>query len=343
MRRALQLAKSGKGEVLPNPSVGCVIVYKGQIIGEGFTSAYGGPHAEVNAINSVADKTLLTSATLYVTLEPCSHYGQTPPCADLIVANKIPRVVVGIKDPNLKVSGKGIQKLETASCEVISGIMEEQCREHHRRFLTYQEKKRPYIILKWAETKDGFIAPSAKKRAATPEPFWITNRKSRQLVHQWRSEEQAILVGTNTVLQDNPKLNVREWEGKDPIRVVLDRGLKITSDFHVLDKSTLTLVLTEAEDASRHLKGINYEVIRFSKDLIMQVVTKLYQNKITSVLVEGGAQTLQSFIDAGLWDEARVFVGNRNFKEGIKAPKFLRTPERTEQIDSDILTLYSND
>ena len=342
MQRALQLAKCGKGEVLPNPSVGCVIVYKDKIIGEGFTSAYGGAHAEVNAIDSVTDKTMLAKATLYVTLEPCSHHGQTPPCADLIVANKIPRVVVGIQDPNSKVSGKGIQKLESGNCEVITGVMDEECREHHRRFLMYQEKKRPYIILKWAETQDGFIAPSQEKRETAPEPFWITNRNSRQLVHQWRSEEQAILVGTTTVLQDNPKLNVRNWTGKNPLRVILDRRLKITADFHVLDKSIPTLVLTEEEDVTKYNKGIQYEVLDFSKNLVEQIVAILYQNKVASMLVEGGTKTLHSFIEVGLWDEARVFVGPVNFTDGIKAPLFSAKIASREPIGRDTLNAYQN-
>ena len=199
--------------------VGCVVVHDGKIIGEGYTSPYGGPHAEVNAINSVKDKKLLSKATLYVTLEPCSHYGKTPPCADLIAAHKIPQVVIGLKDPHSKVAGKGIEKLEQSGCEVTVGILEEACRWHLKRFLSFHERNRPYIILKWAESKDGFIAPEANKRNSEPEPFWITNTYSQQLVHKWRSEEQAILVGTNTVLEDNPKLTSRNWTGKNPIRV----------------------------------------------------------------------------------------------------------------------------
>ena len=204
--RCIEIAQNGLGTTAPNPMVGAVIVHENKIMGEGFTSPFGGPHAEVNAINSVADKSLLPQSTIYVTLEPCSHFGKTPPCADLIVKHKIPRVVIGLLDPHDKVAGKGVKKLMDAGCEVTVGVLEKECREHHKRFLTFQEKKRPFIILKWAETADGFIAPEKTLRSQNKEPYWITNTYSRQLVHKWRTEEQAILVGTNTVLDDNPKL-----------------------------------------------------------------------------------------------------------------------------------------
>lgn len=331
------------GTTAPNPAVGAVIVCNKKIIGEGYTSAYGGAHAEVNAIQSVTDTSLLKEAALYVTLEPCSHYGKTPPCADLIVKYGIPKVVIGLLDPHEKVTGKGIQKLKDAGCEVTYGILEEECREHHKRFLTYHEKKRPYIILKWAETLDGFIAPEKGKRNTNPEPYWITNSYSRQLVHQWRAEEQAILVGTNTALEDNPKLDVRHWKGNNPFRIVLDRNLKIEGDYHILDGSIPTLVLTEVEDKSKHIEGIDYCHVDFSKDLAQQICNILWELNITSVLIEGGSQTLQTFLDAKLWDEARVFTGNTSFKEGIKAPEFSGSLVGTKKTGVDTLKTYRND
>jgi len=323
--------------------VGCVIVHDGKIIGEGFTSPYGGPHAEVNAINSVKDKHLLQESSLYVTLEPCPHYGKTPPCADLIAKHKLKEVFIGLKDPHDKVAGKGIKKLEDAGCKVTVGILEDECREHHKRFLTFQEKNRPYIILKWAESDDGFIAPDASLRKENPEPFWITNAHSKQLVHQWRSQEQAILVGTRTVLEDNPKLTTRNWAGKDPIRVVLDKDLKIDSSFHVLDASVLTIVLTAVKDQSLYIKGIDYAVLDFSKPLAQQICDVLHQNNITSLIVEGGAKTLQTFIGKNLWDEARIFKGSVCFKKGLPAPKLKGTLSQRQQILTDTLSLYIND
>ncbi len=323
--------------------VGCVIVHNGKIIGEGFTSPYGGPHAEVNAINSVKDKSLLQESSLYVTLEPCSHYGKTPPCADLIAKHKLKEVFIGLQDPHDKVAGKGIKKLEDAGCKVTVGILEDECREHHKRFLTFQEKNRPYIILKWAESDDDFLAPDASLRKESPEPFWITNAHSKQLVHQWRSQEQAILVGTRTVLEDNPKLTTRNWAGKDPIRVVLDKDLKIDSGFHVLDTSVQTIVLTQMNDKSKYVKGIEYTVIDFSKPLASQICDAIYQHNITSLIVEGGAKTLQTFIDENLWDEARIFKGSVRFKKGVPAPKLKGTLSHQQQILTDTLSLYIND
>lgn len=340
MTRAIQLAKNGLGTTHPNPMVGCVIVYQRKIIGEGYTSPYGGPHAEVNAIASVKDKSQLKEAILYVTLEPCCHFGKTPPCSDLIIKHKIPKVVIGLLDPHEKVAGKGIERLKDSGCVVIIGILEEECREHHKRFLTIIEKKRPYIILKWAETQDGFIAPTKKERKTNPEPYWITTTNSRQLVHQWRSEEQAILVGTNTVIEDNPKLDVRNWKGKNPLRVVLDRGLKIDRTAHVYDGSTPTLVLTENETFSKYRKGLNYEVIDFSKPIAIQICSVLIKYNITSLIVEGGAQTLQNFIDDNLWDKARIFIGSPFFHKGVKAPEFIGKLTSSRTISDDLLNSY---
>lgn len=343
MLRCIELGKKGLGTTAPNPMVGSVIVYQDKIIGEGYTSPYGGAHAEVNTINSVQDKKLLERATLYVTLEPCSHFGKTPPCADLIIKWKIPEVVIGLKDPHDRVAGAGIKKLRDSGCKVTVGILEQECREHHKRFLTFQEEKRPYIILKWAETQDGFIAPDKNRRKENPEPFWISNTYSKQLVHQWRSEEQSILVGTQTALADNPKLSVRTWEGKSPIRVILDRNLKIPSDFHVLDKSVDTILFTEESDTSKYLDGISYELIDFSKKIGEQICEALHKHSITSLLIEGGAKTLQTFIDEGLWDEARIFTGTTQFNTGIQAPRISGQLVEIQKIVADTLSILKND
>lgn len=341
MLRCIQLGKNGLGNTAPNPMVGSVIVHNNKIIGEGFTSSYGGNHAEVNAIKSVKDKELLLDATLYVTLEPCFHHGKTPPCADLIIKHKIPRVIIGILDPHEKVAGKGIEKLEVSGCKVTVGVLEATCREHHKRFLCFQEKKRPYIMLKWAETMDGFIAPDPSKRKEKPEPFWITHSHSRQLVHKWRSEEQAILVGTTTVLEDNPKLDVRNWRGKNPIRIVLDKNLKIKGDFHVLDGNVKTIVLTSIKNEV--IDGIDYEILDFTKNVAEQICKVLYKHQITSVLIEGGTKTLQTFIDANLWDKARIFKGATTFGLGIKAPSFSGKLSHSKKIMTDTLNTYIND
>ena len=273
----------------------------------------------MNAINSVKDKSLLKEATLYVTLEPCSHFGKTPPCSDLIIEHGIENVVIGCVDDNEKVAGQGIAKLRDADCNVIVGVLEEECKEHHKRFFTFHNNQRPYIILKWAETTNGFIAPLHKKEK---KPIWITNQYSRQLVHKWRAEEQAILVGTNTVLEDNPSLTTREWEGKNPIRIVLDKNEILLKDFSVFDNKTETLLIKET-----------------SAD---KICGKLHEANINSVIIEGGAKTLQLFIDAGLWDEARVFIGKSNFKEGINAPKIKGKLISDEKILDDILKTYVN-
>lgn len=342
MRRCIQIAKNGLGKTAPNPMVGAVIVLNDEIIGEGYTSAFGGAHAEVNAIDSVRDKNQLQEATLYVTLEPCSHYGKTPPCADLIIKHNIPRVIIGLKDPHEKVAGNGIKKLQASGCEVTIGILEKECREHHKRFLSFHEKKRPYIILKWAETLDGFIAPETNERTTKPEPYWITSKRSRQLVHKWRSEEQAILVGTTTVLADNPKLDVRDWNGKSPIRIVLDKDLKIPHEYHVLDGSKKTIVFTNTVPKTE-LKNISFIQVDFNVNLVKAIGKHLYEQNIQSVLIEGGAKTLQGFIDASLWDEARVFKGPVVFNSGIKAPLLKGSLVSTQAIDKDQLITIQHD
>jgi len=323
--------------------VGCVVVHRDRIIGEGFTSPYGGAHAEVNAIGSVREKELLPEASLYVSLEPCSHHGKTPPCVDLILKHRIPEVYIGIRDPHEKVSGKGITKLEASGCRVRVGIMEKECREHHRRFLCLHERKRPYIILKWAETQDGFMAPDKAWRDGSPRPYWISNGHSKQLVHKWRSEEQAILVGTGTVWEDGPKVTVRDWAGRDPMRIVLDRELKIPDHSHVLDGTLRTMVLTQGNILEGKGSQTTYEPMDFSGNRASQICDILYRHSISSVLVEGGAMTLKSFIDEGLWDEARVFRGPSRFEKGTPAPKIGGMPTKTQHILDDTLSIYRND
>lgn len=307
--------------------VGSVIVYDNKIIGEGYTSAYGGPHAEVNAINSVKNKSLLNKSTLYVTLEPCSHFGKTPPCSDLIIKHKIPNVVIGCIDDNKKVAGHGIKKLKNSGCNVIVGILEHECKNHHKRFFTFHNKKRPYIILKWAETNDGFIAPKTQKEQ---KPVWITNSYSRQLVHKWRAEEQAILVGTNTVLKDNPSLTVRNWTGKNPTRVVIDMIEKLPKTLSVFNNEAETILISD-------------KTIDFSKNVTQEICDLLFKKNINSVIIEGGTKTLQTFIDTNLWDEARVFIGQPKFNKGLKAPKLNANLISEERIDTDKLKIYMND
>lgn len=326
IKRCIEIAKSGLGTTAPNPMVGSVIVHNHKIIGEGYTSAYGGNHAEVNAINSVENKALLKDATLYVTLEPCSHFGKTPPCSDLIIKHNIANVVIGCVDDNPEVSGQGITKLIATGCNVTVGILETECKQHHKRFFTFHNKKRPYIILKWAETADGFIAPLEKNEK---KPVWITNKFSRQLVHKWRAEEQAILVGTNTVLADNPSLTVRDWTGKNPIRVVIDRELKLSKEHSVFDDEAENIVISEKK-------------IDFKKPIAKQIAILLHSKNINSIIIEGGAKTLQTFIDENLWDEARIFTGLTTFKDGIKAPEFSGKLISEEKIIDDTLHIYVN-
>ena len=338
MKRCIELAKNGLGTTYPNPLVGSVIVHDGKIIGEGWHKKAGEAHAEVNAVNSVKDKSLLKEATIYVSLEPCSHYGKTPPCCDLIIANEIPNVVIGTIDPFSKVAGNGIKKLIESDKNVTVGILEDECNELNNRFFTFHQKERPYIILKWAETADGFIAPLSKEEKA---PIWITNQYSRQLVHKWRTEEQAILVGTNTVLDDNPKLNARDYIGNNPVRVVLDKSGKISEKYHVKDNSQKTIFITESEKFETTENCI-YENVIFDKSLVHSIANVLYRYDIQSVIIEGGAKTLQSFIDANLWDEARVFTGQIKFQNGTTAPKLTGFPTTRFDIMDDQLKIFRN-
>jgi len=337
IKRCIQLAKNGLGTTYPNPMVGSVIVYNNQIIGEGWHRESGEPHAEVNAINSVKDKSLLAKATIYVSLEPCSHFGKTPPCCDLIIKHKIPNVVVGTIDPNSKVAGTGIQRLIENGANVTFGVLEKECHELNKRFFAFHQKKRPYIILKWAESQDGFIAPLTKEKI---EPVWISNEFSRQLVHKWRTEEQAILIGTNTVLDDNPKLDIRDWKGKNPKRIVLDRTGKIPNDFFIKDEKTKTIFITEQENVTSSENCI-YENAIFDTKLTRTIANILYTYGIQSIVVEGGKQTLQSFIEDNLWDEARVFIGNIHLKSGLKAP-IINGNFQTKNLIDDQLKLFYN-
>lgn len=337
------------GTTRPNPSVGAVIVVDNKIIGEGFTSNYGDHHAEVNAVNSVKNKAILKEATMYVTLEPCSHFGKTPPCADLLVKHQFKNVVIGTVDSNNLVAGKGIERLQKAGINVIIGVLEDECKKHHKRFFTVQDKKRPYIILKWAETKDGFVAPLSKNEK---KPVWISNNYSQQLVHKLRAQEHAILVGTNTAIVDNPKLNVRSWSGNNPTRIVLDKNLRIPKNANVYDGSVKTIILCEVgsleleagswkqEDGG---KNIIFEAINFDKKIAEQICAVLQKHSFQSVIIEGGTITLQTFIDANLWDEALVFIGDNSFKKGTKAPILSAKKIRTETIKNDILKTYTND
>lgn len=341
MQRCIDLAQNGLGKTYPNPMVGSVVVYQDKIIGEGWHQKAGDPHAEVNAIASVKDKSLLKKATMYVSLEPCSHFGKTPPCADLIIHHKIPKVVVGCLDPNPKVAGRGVKKLLESGAKVAVGILECECTNLNKRFFTFHQKKRPYIILKWAQTSDGFIAP---KEQETGKPFWITGKASKQLVHKWRSEEQAILVGTTTVLKDNPQLTTRLWEGNSPVRVILDQNLKIKKEAAVLDGTIKTIVLTSYNQADfPDLKNVYFETVAFDHNLAQHICDMLYKHQIQSVIIEGGAQTLQTFIEANLWDEARVFTGNKTLNDGVASPAFNIKAKKIIPISEDQLSLYYND
>ena len=339
MKRCIELAKNGLGTTYPNPMVGSVIVHNGKIIGEGWHKKAGEPHAEVNAVNSVKDRSLLKEATIYVSLEPCSHFGKTPPCCDLIIANKIPNVVIGTIDPFAKVAGNGIKKLVESGKNVTIGVLEDECNELNKRFFTFHQKKRPYIILKWAETADGFIAPISREEKS---PVWITNSYSRQLVHKWRTEEQAILVGTNTVLEDNPKLDARDFKGNNPIRIVWDKSNKITEEFHIKNGIIPTFFLTESKNLTEK-QNIYYKNTIFDTLIAKKTLDILYEENIQSVIVEGGSQTLQTFIDANLWDEARVFVSENSFNEGVISPKLPKNRILTSLLlEKDQLKLFRN-
>ena len=347
MGRCLQLAANGLGSTYPNPMVGCVIVHRGKIIGEGWHRKAGEPHAEVNAINSVSDKALLRESELYVNLEPCSHHGRTPPCSDLIVEMGVPRVFIGTLDANALVNGAGVSRLRKSGCHVTIGLLDEECRELNRRFFTFHGRKRPYIILKWAESADGFIFPS-QDRIHDRKPFWISNTYSRQLVHKWRAEEGAILVGTRTVEQDDPSLTVREVKGKPIMRLVIDRQVKSDWQSKVFRGDSPTVVFADEKSGRMHVPEALKDHVRiagidFRVSLPGQIAEFLFEEGVQSLIVEGGAVTLNAFIEARLWDEARVFKGASEFIRGVEAPKLKGTPLKEEAIRGDRLLRYRND
>ncbi|GAB5526764.1 MAG: bifunctional diaminohydroxyphosphoribosylaminopyrimidine deaminase/5-amino-6-(5-phosphoribosylamino)uracil reductase RibD [Roseivirga sp.] len=333
MQRALDLAARGRGTTSPNPMVGCVIVYNEKIIGEGWHRLYGEGHAEVNAVASVSDKSLLKESTCYVTLEPCVHYGKTPPCTDLLVGHKLKRVVVAVKDSNPVVGGKGISRMKTAGIQVDYGVLEAEARELNARFFTAIEKQRPYVLLKWAQTTDGFVA---RKNF---DSKWISGKTSRKLVHQWRADEDAIMVGTNTALYDDPKLNVRGVEGSDPLRVVIDKELKLPQNLQLFDGTQPTVCYNLKKTESHP----NLEYVKLEKaGFIVKLMADLHRRKIQSLFVEGGAALLNSLISEGLWDEARVFQSEMEFGEGIAAPVLQLDPMATTFIENDELRMYRN-
>ncbi|MDO8991464.1 MAG: bifunctional diaminohydroxyphosphoribosylaminopyrimidine deaminase/5-amino-6-(5-phosphoribosylamino)uracil reductase RibD [Daejeonella sp.] len=340
LQRCIDLARLGAGSVSPNPMVGSVIVCDDKIIGEGYHRVYGQAHAEVNAINQAFEthdnaKELLKRSTIYVNLEPCSHFGKTPPCADLIISNEIPRAVIGCRDPFDQINGKGIEKLRNAGIDVVEGIMTEQCIDLNKRFFTRIQKQRPYIILKWAQTSDGYFAPADRSQK------WISSQNAKQLVHRWRTEEDAVLVGKNTALSDNPRLNSREWPGRDPIRIVIDRRLELPENLNVFDQSQDTIIFNEQKtDLVDRIKYLELE--DFDNLLPQLIAYQLYLMDIQSLIVEGGAETLNLFIKAGLWDEARVFTGPKNWNSGIQAPVLSGKPDESQTVGPDILNIWFN-
>lgn len=331
MRRALELAENGRGNVSPNPMVGCVIVYEDRIIGEGYHEIYGGPHAEVNAVDSVENQELLKTSTVYVTLEPCAHWGKTPPCANLLVEKQVKNVVIAAVDSNPLVGGKGIEILRNAGIQVEAGLLEKEARWHNRRFFTQIEKNRPYVILKWAQTYDGFVA----RNDFTSQ--WISGPQSRQLVHKWRAEEDAILVGKNTALYDNPSLTVRDWVGKNPLRIVLDSRLELSESLNLFDGTAPTICFNSIKSETLE----NLDFVNLGDNFSISAILKdLQKRKIQSLIVEGGSSVLSQFIQSGLWDEARVFTGKAKFGAGIPAPKLNQNPTETLHIREDLLTVY---
>ncbi|MEP7228652.1 MAG: bifunctional diaminohydroxyphosphoribosylaminopyrimidine deaminase/5-amino-6-(5-phosphoribosylamino)uracil reductase RibD [Ginsengibacter sp.] len=335
MDRCIQLANTGAGNVAPNPMVGAVLVYDNKIIGEGYHQKYGKAHAEVNCINNVAEenKKFIDQSTLYVSLEPCSHFGKTPPCTELVIENKIKKVVIGCQDIFKEVAGKGIQKLKDAGVEVITGVLENECIDLNKRFFTFHEKFRPYIILKWAQSLNGKIGAAGNERVL------ISNEYSNRIVHRWRSEEAGILVGTNTALKDDPLLTTRLWNGKNSVRIIIDKQLRLPSTLKVFNNEAKTIVYNLSKNANEE----NIIHIKIDKEkFIDQVMHSLFEMNIQSILVEGGAKTLQSLIDSDLWDEARVITSETLVIEnGINAPEIKNfILERQEKYDSDLVSYF---
>tara|TARA_B100000953_G_scaffold63322_1_gene50543 strand:+ start:4334 stop:5317 length:984 start_codon:yes stop_codon:yes gene_type:complete len=323
MSRCIEIAKKGIGTTFPNPCVGCIIVYNNTIISEAFSSKYGGNHAEINAIKNVKEKKVLKKSTLYVTLEPCSHFGKTPPCCNTIINYEIPNVVIGTLDNSPKVNGKGIRLLKKRKINVIKGVLEKECKELHKVFLHFNKNKRPFIILKWAQSKNKFIAPLIKEKT---EPYWITSKKSRQLVHKWRSEEHGILIGHDTVICDNPILNIRNWKGINPVRIVIDLKNNLKKTYNVFNSQANTIKIID--------KNIDN-----NKSLSSEVSNFLFKKKIQSVIIEGGKKTLQEFIRNDLWDEARIFTNKKKMNKGLKAPNINGKIISEKIIDNDKLEI----
>lgn len=334
MRRCLELASLGSGFVAPNPLVGCVIVWNNFVIGEGYHKRFGGPHAEVNAFDRVEQKELLNESTVYVSLEPCSHQGKTPPCVDLLISNKVKRVVIGCRDSNPAVNGKGIDRLKRAGIEVIEGVLEEECRQLNKRFFTFHERRRPYVVLKWAQTLDGYI--DRVRNEENKGINWVSSELTKTLVHKWRSEEQSILVGRNTIINDNPSLTVREYDGQNPIRIVIDSQLQISQDLNIYSNEAPTLIFNRVKNEHKE----NLEWIKISETSTTNILEELYNRGISSVFVEGGSRTLQYFIIDNVWDEARVIVGNTKFGDGVKAPIINKIPSDSFKFGEDRVYIY---
>ncbi len=333
IKRCIELAKKATGKTYPNPLVGAVIVHEGKIIGEGFHQKAGENHAEINAINSVENPELLPESTIYVSLEPCAHFGKTPPCSLKLKEIGFKKVVIGAMDSHDKVNGKGKKILQDAGIETISGILEEECRELNKRFFTFHEKKRPYILLKWAESNDGFIDKDFK-------PTKISNELASQFVHQIRSEEHAILVGTQTAMNDNPSLTTRLIEGRNPVRILIDFDLKVPKDFKIYNNEAPTLIFNQEKEGDEG----NVKFIKISKENFLEdLLQKVYENQIQSILVEGGSRTLQTFIDANLWDET-IIIKNKNLtlENGTKAPKFDGKLVEEKYFRENKLSFYKN-
>ncbi|TKC09486.1 bifunctional diaminohydroxyphosphoribosylaminopyrimidine deaminase/5-amino-6-(5-phosphoribosylamino)uracil reductase RibD [Pedobacter frigoris] len=341
MQRCLELAQLGMGSVSPNPMVGCVIVCGNKIIGEGYHEKYGQAHAEVNAVNQVLQtygeqaETLLAAATAYVSLEPCAHFGKTPPCADLLIRHQLKKVVIGNRDPFPDVNGKGIERLKNAGIDVVSGVLEEECTAVNKRFFTRIGQQRPYIILKWATTANGYFAP---KNAVQQ---WISGPLAKVLVHKWRTEEDAILVGSQTAVADNPQLSSREWPGKNPLRILIDRKLKVLQSNHIYNDNAKTVIFNEVKtEVAGNIHYIQMEDMQYY--LPQKIAFQLYLMDIQSVIIEGGANILNQFIQGNIWDEARVFTSGTSWQEGISSPQVNGVITAQYQIDQDQLTIYQN-
>ncbi|MDD4210005.1 MAG: bifunctional diaminohydroxyphosphoribosylaminopyrimidine deaminase/5-amino-6-(5-phosphoribosylamino)uracil reductase RibD [Bacteroidales bacterium] len=339
MQRCLKLAQQGRNYVAPNPMVGCVIVNNGRIIGEGYHAKYGEEHAEVKAIQSVRNKELLKKSTLYVNLEPCCHYGKTPPCVELIIQHQIPKVIIGSTDVNPKVSGKGISCLKEKGIKVQVGILEEACKNINIRFFTFHQEKRPYIILKWAETLDGFMDINRNLKEKN-KSYWITNEALKLKVHQWRAQESAIFTGANTIINDNPQLNIRYCAGNNPIRITFLKSPIETTSFSFFDNSQKTIVFNSFKEEIKD--KTEYILIKNDNNIEKEILEKLYKRNCQSIIIEGGKKTLERFIQAKLWDEARILVGNKFFVSGLKAPILSIMPYKIEQINEDKVVYIKN-